>query len=458
MFLTQTHQSQAAWIDDYFANAVSTAPTAVNSQSRGYYTAGGFTARVPYKKEPLMTASLPTIQTGCGGIDMFWGGISFMNADYLVQKAKGVLQNAPYVLFSIGLKSLSSQFGDTIESVQAITDQLNQLQLDECSAAKGVISFAMGEEGAASGLLSEWDRLQANTANLKDGIGKTWDKIRTQTDNDPQAQVTAAKDRKIKDVKAREFLMGKGYVLDKLATADANWGYITQDEANLIRALVGDVYYDNTGTESIFTYKSGCAAEIKFDDYLYEPTPVQTSAQLAAGEDCTYNGLSIAARTNAILDALYNGYIDKASSQIAFTADTINFLNRAEIPVMTFLSTASSAGSEYLGATMHVMNRAVASGYAYGSLKNISAIISRITFKLRNSMMEQDYSEGFIRALNQYERNIRLRLETFENEYSIIMERMNTTFELARKSELAAKEIENTKKGSFLFQGVSYEK
>lgn len=412
--------------------------------------AGGYTARVPHKKEPLMTASLPTIQTGCGGIDMFWGGISFMNADYLVQKAKGVLQNAPYVLFSIGLKALSTQFGDTIEAVQAITDQLNQLQIDECSAAKGVIGLAMNEDGAASGLLSEWDRLKTNTTKLKDGLGKTWDKVSKQTNNNPKDERNKVVDSKIKDPKAREFLTGQGYVLDKLASG--GWDYITNDEALMIRALVGDVYYDNSKENTKYSFQPGCASKKDFISYIYEPTPIQTTASLSAGGDCGSVGLSINDRTIDILDKIYNGYTDDGSRKTPFSGDIINFLDRAEIPVMAYFSTAAIAGDDYLMATKTVMGQAVSSGYAYGSLKNMSSVISKVIVSLKNHMSEQYYFvEGFVAELNKYDKAIRDRTGVFEAEYQLVLTRINTTFELTRKSEVAAMEIEAAKKKSYIF-------
>ena len=181
MLILITNNSYADWIDDWLDTHVTTNPSSYTSQKYGYYSAGGFSTRVAHRPENLFNISMPSISVGCGGIDTFWGGISFMNADYLVKKAEGILKNAPYVIFSLGLKALSTQFGDTIESVQAIVDQLNQLQLDECSAAKGLVQLATGE--IPSSLTEEFNRLTSNAENLASGIAKSWNKSKISVDN-----------------------------------------------------------------------------------------------------------------------------------------------------------------------------------------------------------------------------------------------------------------------------------
>lgn len=440
--------AKAEWIDDFFTSAVATNASSAKSQQRGYYTAGGFTARVPYKREPLMTLSLPTIQTGCGGIDMFWGGISFMNADYLVKKAEGVLKNAPYVLFSIGLKALSTQFGDTIEAVQAIVDQLNQLQLDECAAAKGLVNMAV--TGDVSSITNEWDRLKTNTTNLVDGVGKTWNKVSGKTNNEPKEEKKKVTDSKIKDMRAKELLTGTGYVLEKLV----DWGDITEAEANAVRALVGDVNYNNDGEESNYKYRAGCAANATFDSYLAEPTPFQTKRDIES-QTCKYSSTSIYNRTQDILSKLYDGYTDSGKRQTEFDGATLDFLNRSGIPVMAYFSTASMAGNDYLQATVRLMGDAIAAGYAYGSVETLSASIHKITNGLRGTMSDQRYYvEGIVKALDDYNSAITKRLNDFRVGYDIKIASLNSNFELTRKSEQAAREINEIRKASYLTDRV----
>lgn len=63
----------ASWADKWFDNAVYDRPTSFESQKRGYYSAGGFGARVNTTTEYPLTITPPKLSVGCGGIDGFMG-------------------------------------------------------------------------------------------------------------------------------------------------------------------------------------------------------------------------------------------------------------------------------------------------------------------------------------------------------------------------------------------------
>ena len=60
----------------------STSPSYYEGAKRGYHTGGSFSARWANNDDRLVTATLPRLKSGCGGIDMFLGGFSFLNVDY----------------------------------------------------------------------------------------------------------------------------------------------------------------------------------------------------------------------------------------------------------------------------------------------------------------------------------------------------------------------------------------
>ena len=74
------------WAESWFDNVTYTSPGSFEDQTRGYVTAGGMSGRVDVHNDYLMSITLPKVKAGCGGIDMFLGGMSFLDPDYLVQK------------------------------------------------------------------------------------------------------------------------------------------------------------------------------------------------------------------------------------------------------------------------------------------------------------------------------------------------------------------------------------
>lgn len=84
--------SAQSWAESWFDNVTYTSPGSFEDQTRGYITAGGMSGRVDVHNDYLMSVTLPKIRAGCGGIDMFLGGMSFLDPDYLVQKLESILQ------------------------------------------------------------------------------------------------------------------------------------------------------------------------------------------------------------------------------------------------------------------------------------------------------------------------------------------------------------------------------
>ncbi len=101
----------ANFADDWASNMTtnSTSASFYQGSQRGYFTGGSFSARWKQSNDNLVTISKPRIKSGCGGIDAFLGGFSFLDTDYLVNKLQRILSAAPAAAFDIALKTLAPQ-------------------------------------------------------------------------------------------------------------------------------------------------------------------------------------------------------------------------------------------------------------------------------------------------------------------------------------------------------------
>ena len=62
-----------------------TSPAGVwETQRRGVISGGGLRVRTPIVTESSLNIQTPTLDGGCGGIDMFAGSASFISADQLI--------------------------------------------------------------------------------------------------------------------------------------------------------------------------------------------------------------------------------------------------------------------------------------------------------------------------------------------------------------------------------------
>jgi conjugative transfer pilus assembly protein TraH len=143
-----------SWAESWFDNVTYTSPGSFEDQTRGYVTAGGMSGRVDVHNDYLMSVTLPKVKAGCGGIDMFLGGMSFLDPDYLVQKLESILQAAPAVAFQYLLETLDEKMGNIISKMEAATNYLNSIQVNDCRLANRMVQIARGDENM-SGIIEE---------------------------------------------------------------------------------------------------------------------------------------------------------------------------------------------------------------------------------------------------------------------------------------------------------------
>jgi conjugative transfer pilus assembly protein TraH len=175
---------------------------------------------------------MPRLKVGCGGIDLFMGGFSFLNFDYLVQKLQNMIQAAPYIAFQIALKTISQKLGSTLESAEKIVNALNSMQFNECQFLEGFM-VKLRDTGDITAALEE--------GAIKAGVYPFWKKSTEKT-----------KPGGVEDRKASDMISGCPNDVQAILTnleskgllehVAAKRGYTDPELLGLIRAAVGDLY------------------------------------------------------------------------------------------------------------------------------------------------------------------------------------------------------------------------
>lgn len=129
------------WLDDWFSSKTETQGGFFQGQQRGYATGGGFNARWPQTTPTnFVSVQPPHFKSGCGGIDAYWGSVSFLNPDMLVEKLQRILQNSAGVGFNMALDTLCPKCATVMKDMEAISNSLNSLALNDCQAAKSLVN------------------------------------------------------------------------------------------------------------------------------------------------------------------------------------------------------------------------------------------------------------------------------------------------------------------------------
>jgi hypothetical protein len=221
-----------SWAESWFDNVTYTSPGSFEDQTRGYVTAGGMSGRVDVHDDYLMSLSLPKVKAGCGGIDMFLGGMSFLDPDYLVQKLETILQAAPAVAFQYLLETLDEKMGNIISKMEAATNFLNSIQVNDCRLANRMVQIAKGDDNM-SGIVEE----MTGYKSIREGYAKSWQQSREKIQSNKGNPTEDLKDALANCPAEVTDIFKTGSLL---AHAAARVG--ASDWAGVMRARVGDVY------------------------------------------------------------------------------------------------------------------------------------------------------------------------------------------------------------------------
>ena len=276
--------SAQSWAESWFDNVTYTSPGSFEDQTRGYVTAGGMSGRVDVHNDYLMSVTLPKIRAGCGGIDMFLGGMSFLDPDYLVQKLESILQAAPAVAFQYLLETLDEKMGNIISKMEAATNFLNSIQVNDCRLANRMVQIAKGDDNM-SGIIEE----MTGYKSVREGFSKSYQQSREKIQANQGNPTEDLKDA-LENCPAEVTDIFKTGSL--LAHAAARVG--ASEWAGVMRARVGDVYmrWDATDRVPLFSAIPACPRQDteSVDDFLTGKVQTRAIAVPPTSTDCSVDG------------------------------------------------------------------------------------------------------------------------------------------------------------------------
>lgn len=120
-------------------------------QSRGFVTGGSVSVRLPNETIQPLSVSLPHLRSGCGGVDLFLGAISYISADDLIRKMKAIGTSFSSYAFMMALKTLCSPCENIMEKLEAASRAANSLSVDTCRAGESLAEGIFGQGGIIRG-------------------------------------------------------------------------------------------------------------------------------------------------------------------------------------------------------------------------------------------------------------------------------------------------------------------
>ena len=407
--------------NDLGGAANATGPTTFQGQSAGYYTLGNVRTRSSNRNAALTTFSLPSIEAGCGGIDLFAGSLSFISEEELVALSKAIASNAVGYAFDLALETLSPVIAETMKDLRARLQELNLNNINSCEAAKGLVNAAWPKQSLAR------DKICAELGSSQ-GTFTDYAASRHECGSTTGAgQVTTAASEQaleaLPDNVNLAWHMMRGDRVD-----DNDWLKDDDDLAEVVQTLTGTVtiagetvnylpsrfntdtlqfFIEGTGTNQLNAYSCD-----DHDDCLAITDEMITITEVQ----------SMQGRVRQSIDAL----IANIQNNTTPTAANINMVNRTTIPVWRILNVYSA----YSGPIVDTEISSLVSIVAFDlTLAWLEALIVEIRARSTSSELAgYPVVEAWVESIRDVERQINtLRVNSHQliNRALLLVERVD---------------------------------
>lgn len=360
------------WVNDWLEeNGVVGEPSYYQGGNRTYLSGGNISVRANNSIDYPFTISPPRIQTRGCGVDLYMGGLSYMDSDYLVEKFEGIIANAEVVAFQLGVSALSDKLSTIVEGMEEITNYINGLQLDECAIAKSAVTTIV-DGNASDAPNAVWREIsQGQTLDL--GVFRNATESNEELDSNdgqPHSSVDATENINAcpEPVKA---LYSEGSVVANLTD---NYGM--SEYAEYIRGYIGDVIITHQGAGNLpvgitKTYCSGNDNR-SLDDFVFghsyvasEPDESDIGRELTCSLSGSVSLIDVADNT---LDQLIT-ILTTPSMLLEDSPGLLNFLNNSPVPAIPLMEIAIANGVEQQ--VKDDLKYTIAYGYSYKIINDL---------------------------------------------------------------------------------------
>lgn len=324
-------------LNDFFKNLGSQAnmsrPGAYEDQAAGYYTGGGVYLRNRVNNAQLMSVDLPSFKAGCGGIDLFTGGFSYINSRELVSSMKQIAAKMPSYALMLGVQTISPQIYNIVQELNGLANTINQTNINSCEVAATALAGIWPQSdqanrhlcsamGSSGGAFTDW-------AQARQGCGS----------GGKRNEILANKKDSFKDMFVGE------YNLSWIAINKNDFLSQSSDLAQFFMALSGTIISRNAGDHFQMSWYPSLADNDTLITALLDggSTDIykcdETSKCLSPLKDTLTirhdNGFG-----NKVLDILTSIQI-KIETDREISASEKDFLNTTKLPVYKMLNVAS---------------------------------------------------------------------------------------------------------------------
>lgn len=137
------------------------------NQLAGHFSLGGSSRRIKVARVQPVSVQKPHIKADCSGIDVFLGGVNYIDTQYFIDFMKSVGNSARSYAFALALETVSPQIASTLKYLTDMAQKMNLANISSCEAAAALVGAVVPRSAkmhqqtctllsSQSGRISDW--------------------------------------------------------------------------------------------------------------------------------------------------------------------------------------------------------------------------------------------------------------------------------------------------------------
>ncbi len=400
-------------------------------QTGGFYTGGSLFARGKAHNAELFSLQMPHYRAGCGGIDLFMGGVSFINEAGFTQLLRNIGSNASGYAFNLALATVTPQIKSVLDDLAAKVQKMTNQSINSCEAAATLVGGVWPQSDASSQILCK-----AMSKDLK--IASDWAQSHQRCGPENQRETTTNQKTRhapYKDVLAEEFnIAWKSLKKNAFLSADPRL-------AEFFMTISGTIVSRKTGAGNLeikeFPSKSGDADLISA--LLTGGVPVQVYTCDDVSEDkCLHPALgaitlppekALAYRVERLLTSLSQ----HLATDTATTPEQQAFVNSTMIPVLKIMAVEMAFKEGASPLSMHTYKDAIAYDILLQYLDEVMSLVWDSATQLKQVQVSDKMIEAYRKGIASARKVLFAKRTALFHQISLTLDAIERTHQIERK-------------------------
>lgn len=318
-----------------------TSPGVFQSQAAGFYGGGSLYARTRVSRYQLVSLDLPSYSSGCNGIDLFTGSLSFLSHEKLVDLGKQVMTSSGAYAVDVMLATTVPELKQVRDYLQTMAQKINQMSVNSCEMAQNFVGGMFPKTAASQDKICKDQAAMGKSGVMSDYVtarmkcsGSGHDEImeKASKDESQKKQVVLNKNIVWSILQNSAFLSGDVELAEMVMSLTGTLIINQQGKVTVVPSLAGSTHF----IEALLGGKNA-ASELQMWRCSDE-SPGTACMSVSLKKMNLTEDQTLTARVRTIISSLD----EKLKKDEATTDAEKNFLRLTVFPVLKFLAVLNS--------------------------------------------------------------------------------------------------------------------